>query len=103
MGDTHITGRHIGRGTHITSEGVHISLVNVCGDTHITGAHISLRQGHKLVEQAINTASGNGDDIITPIIHIVVIAEDQIIRLIPVFKYEQNYIVLLKLTTKFVL
>ena len=56
-----------------------------------------------MVEQAINTASGNGDDIITPIIHIVVIAEDQIIRLIPVFKYEQNYIVLLKLTGKFVL
>ena len=34
--------------------------------------------GHyKLVEQAINTSSGNGGDVITLIIHIVVIAEDQ--------------------------
>ena len=33
--------------------------------------------GHQLVEQAINTSSGNGGDVITLIIHIVVIVEDQ--------------------------
>ena len=33
--------------------------------------------GHQLVEQAINTSSGNGSDVITLITHIVVIAEDQ--------------------------
>ena len=45
--------------------------------THITGVHISLRQGHQLVEQAIYTSSGNGGGVITLIIHIVVIVEDQ--------------------------
>ena len=33
--------------------------------------------GHQLVEQAINTSSGNGGDVITLIIHKVVIVEDQ--------------------------
>ena len=33
--------------------------------------------GHQLVEQAINTSSGNEGDVITLIIHIVVIVEDQ--------------------------
>ena len=33
--------------------------------------------GHQLVEQAINTSSGNGGDVITLIIHIVVIVGDQ--------------------------
>ena len=33
--------------------------------------------GHQLVEQAINKSSGNGGDVITLIIHIVVILEDQ--------------------------
>ena len=33
--------------------------------------------GHQLVEQAINTSSGNLGDVITLIIHIVVIVEDQ--------------------------
>ena len=33
--------------------------------------------GHQLVEQAINTSSGNGGDVITLIIHIAVIVEDQ--------------------------
>ena len=33
--------------------------------------------GHQLVEQAINTSSGNGGDVITLIIHIVVVVEDQ--------------------------
>ena len=33
--------------------------------------------GHQFVEQAINTSSGNGGDVITLIIHIVVIVEDQ--------------------------
>ena len=33
--------------------------------------------GHQLVEQAINPSSGNGGDVITLIIHIVVIVEDQ--------------------------
>ena len=33
--------------------------------------------GHQLVEQAINPFSGNGGDVITLIIQIVVIVEDQ--------------------------
>ena len=33
--------------------------------------------GHQLVEQTINTSSGNGGDVITLIIHTVVIVEDQ--------------------------
>ena len=33
--------------------------------------------GHQLVEQAINTSSGNAGDGITLIIHIVVIVENQ--------------------------
>ena len=33
--------------------------------------------GHQLVEQAINTSSDNLGDVITLIIHIVVIVEDQ--------------------------
>ena len=33
--------------------------------------------GPPLVEQAIDTSSGNGADVITLIIHIVVIVEDQ--------------------------
>ena len=33
--------------------------------------------GHRFVEQAINTSSGNGGDVNTLIIHIVVIVEDQ--------------------------
>ena len=33
--------------------------------------------GHQLVEQAINTSSGNEGDVITLIIHIVVRVEDQ--------------------------
>ena len=33
--------------------------------------------GHQLVEQAINTSSGNGGDAITLIIDIAVIVEDQ--------------------------
>ena len=33
--------------------------------------------GHQLVEQAINTSSGNGGDVITLVIHIVAIVEDQ--------------------------
>ena len=33
--------------------------------------------GHQLVEQAINTSSGNGGDVITLIIHTVVIVKDQ--------------------------
>ena len=45
MGDTHITGRHIGGGTHITSDmcaGIHISLV-ICvrGYTYHGGTHIT--------------------------------------------------------------
>ena len=67
--------------------------------------------GHQLVEQAINASSGNGGDVITLLIHIFchswktnnLIFSAQIIELIPVFKYKQNYIVLLKLTAKFVL
>ena len=33
--------------------------------------------GYQLVEQAINTSSGNGGDVITLIIHIAVIVEHQ--------------------------
>ena len=33
--------------------------------------------GHQLVEQAINTSSGNGGDVITLIIHKVVVVEEQ--------------------------
>ena len=35
------------------------------------------KRGHPLVEQAINTSSGNWGDVITLIIHIVVIVGDQ--------------------------
>ena len=54
------------------------------------------KSNHQLVEQAINTSSGNGGEVKTLIIHIVVIVEDhyphfsaQIVGLIPVFKFEQ--------------
>ena len=61
----------------------------------------------QLVEQAINTSSGNEGNVITLIRHIVedqkLIFSAQIIGLIGLFKYEQNYIVLLKITAKFVL
>ena len=36
-----------------------------------------LIQAHQLVEQALNTSSGKGGDVITLIIHIVAIVEDQ--------------------------
>ena len=37
----------------------------------------SRKWGHQLVEQAFFTSSGKGGDVITLIIHIVVIVEDQ--------------------------
>ena len=52
-------------------------------------------------------SSGNEGDVITLIRHTVedqkLIFNAQIIGLIGLFKYEQNYIVLLKITAKFVL
>ena len=55
---------------------------------------------HQLVERAINTSSGNEGDVITLTRYIVedenLILSAQIIGLIGLFKYEQNYIVLWK-------
>ena len=53
-----------------------------------------LIQVHQLVEQAINTSSGNEGNVITLIRHMVedqkLIFSAQIIGLIGLFKYEQN-------------
>jgi len=56
VGDTYITGRHFGGGTHITSDmcaGIHISRgYTYHGDTHITvtAAPDSLKCGHETLQ-----------------------------------------------------